>query len=107
MTTHRRYELAATAGAVILAALAMACIYHGLYAPAAAPGLGTAVLLEAAARERRRHHRALEEHEWARQQALGLDPAPLNPCCLLGQTSHGVAHRSCTDPSTSTGSSTT
>ncbi len=97
MTTHRRYELAATAGTLILATLAVACFHHGLGALALAPGLGAAVLAEAAVRERRRHHRAVAEHEWARQEALGLDPGPLDPCCLLGRTSRGAAHRGCTD----------
>ncbi|MFE9684140.1 hypothetical protein [Streptomyces sp. NPDC006285] len=100
MITHRRYELAATAGAVILAALTVACVYRDLLLPAVGLALGAAVLLEAAVRERRRYLRAVEEAEWARQQALGLAPAPLDPCCLLGKTSHGAAHRACTDPRT-------
>ncbi|MGW0566115.1 hypothetical protein [Streptomyces tauricus] len=98
MTTHRRYELAATAGAVILAALTVACVYRSLYAPALGLALGVAVLLEAAVRERRRHHRAVAEAEWARQRALGLDPGPLDPCCLLGRDSRGAAHSNCTRP---------
>ncbi|MEW2567678.1 hypothetical protein [Streptomyces sp. NPDC047070] len=101
MTIHRRYELAATAGALLLAALAAACVYHGLSALALAPGLGAAISAEAAVRERRRHRRVLAEHEWARQEALGRNPAPLDPCCLLGQASHGAAHRGCTDRRTS------
>ncbi|GGX99112.1 hypothetical protein [Streptomyces fructofermentans] len=96
MTTHRRYQYAATAGTVLLAALTLACAHHGLYAPALYLALGTAVLAEAAVRERRQHQRAVAECEWARRRELGHTPPPLEPCCLLSEASHGAAHRNCT-----------
>ncbi|WP_405925456.1 hypothetical protein [Streptomyces sp. NBC_00035] len=92
MTIHRHYQYGATTGAITLTALAVICLYRDLHAPAAGLALGAAVLTEAAVRERRRHRRVLAEHEWARQQALGLNPAPLRPCCLLARTSRGRAH---------------
>lgn len=98
MTTHRHYQLGATAGAIVLGVLAAACIYQGLYAPALGLALGVTVLAEAAAREGRRHRRAVQECEWVRQRALGRNPAPLRPCCLLARASHGAAHDGkCTD----------
>ncbi|WP_405909590.1 hypothetical protein OG742_37310 [Streptomyces sp. NBC_00828] len=96
MTIHRHYQYGATTGAITLTALAAICLYRDLYAPAAGLALGAAVLTEAAVRERRRHRRVLAEHEWARRRALGLNPAPLRPCCLLGQASGGTVHRQCT-----------
>lgn len=99
MTSHRRYQFAASVGAAVVATIGAACAYRGLYLVAAMFGITFAVLLEAAARERRRHFRVLDEHAWARQRALGLNPKPLRPCCLLGQATRGSTHRQCTDVS--------
>ncbi|MGW3410282.1 hypothetical protein [Streptomyces sp. NPDC000888] len=100
--THRRYQYGAAAGTVLLAAAATACVHRGMYAVAAMFGIGVAILLEAAARERRRHLRTRAEHEWARRAALGKNPAPLRPCCLLARTSRGKAHHhTCTRDPTS------
>jgi hypothetical protein len=90
--THRHNQYAAAAGAALLAAVAAATVYRGMYAAAAMFGIGVAVCLEAAVRERRRHLRAVAEHEWARQAAVGDSPQPLRPCCLLAQASRGRAH---------------
>ncbi len=92
MTSPRRYQHAATAGAVPLAAAAITAIAHGLYLPACAFAFGVLILAEAALREDRRVRRAQLECEWARRRALGEQPAPLDPCCLLARASHGQAH---------------
>lgn len=97
MSTYRRYQHAATAGAVFLAAAAVHSGLHGQYIPAAMFGFGMLVLTEAALREHRRHRRAQLECEWARRRALGENPAPLDPCCLLARATRGEAHdRKCT-----------
>ncbi|WP_406365225.1 hypothetical protein [Streptomyces sp. NBC_00645] len=90
--THRHYQYAAGAGAVLLATAATACLYRDLYVIAAMFWVGVAVCLEASARERRRHLRSVAEHEWARRVAVGDNPQPLRPCCLLAGTSRGRAH---------------
>jgi hypothetical protein len=98
VTRHRRHQRAAGLGAVLLAAAGIGCGLHELYPHAALLGLGVLVLTEAALRASRRHRREIAEHDAARQRALGEWPAPLFPCCLLGQSSHGRAHAaSCTD----------
>ncbi|MFF9215587.1 hypothetical protein [Streptomyces viridosporus] len=90
--TSRRYQHAATAGAVLLAAAAIGAAIHHHYVPACGFALSVLILIEAALREHRRHRRAQLECEWARRRALGENPAPLNPCCLLARSSHGQAH---------------
>ncbi|MFF9043305.1 hypothetical protein [Streptomyces parvulus] len=92
MPSPRRTLQAAAGGAVLLAAAAVNALAHGLYIPAACFGLGVLVLIEAALREHRRLRRRRLEAEWARRSALGEHPAPLTPCCLLAQASHGEAH---------------
>ncbi|MGW2170377.1 hypothetical protein ACWC1C_07575 [Streptomyces sp. NPDC001705] len=92
MPSPRRTLQAAVTGAVLLAAAAANALAHGLHIPAAYFGLGVLILTEAALREHRRLRRRRLEAEWARRRALGEHPAPLNPCCLLAQTSHGAAH---------------
>ncbi|MEW2451236.1 hypothetical protein AB0896_27385 [Streptomyces parvulus] len=92
MPSPRRTLHAAVAGAVLLAAAAANALAHGLYIPAACFGLGVLILTEAALREHRRLRRRRLEAEWVRRRALGEHPAPLNPCCLLAQASHGEAH---------------
>ncbi len=54
-----------------------------------------------ATREYAHHKRTVAEHDWARRQALGHNPPPLNPCCRLGRASYGAAHdHLCTDLTT-------
>ncbi|MCX4974258.1 hypothetical protein [Streptomyces sp. NBC_00620] len=96
--THRRYQYGAAAGTLLLAVAATVCVYRGMHVVAVVFGVGVLVLLEAAARETRRLRRARTECDWARRRALGENPAPLKPCCLLGAASHGQVHRNCTDP---------
>ena len=97
VSTYRRYQHAATAGAVLLTAAAVGAVLHHQYVPACGFAFGVLVLAEAALREHRRHRRAQLECEWARRRALGERPAPLDPCCLLARASHGQAHdRQCT-----------
>jgi hypothetical protein len=98
VTRHRRHQHAAALGAVLLAAAGIGCGLHELYPHAALLGLGVLVLTEAALRANRRHRREIAEHDVARRRALGEWPAPLFPCCLLGQSSRGRAHAAgCTD----------
>jgi hypothetical protein len=92
LTSHRRYQYAAAVGAVILAALGVACFHQHLWLPALVVGVGSGVLFEASARERRNHLRTVTEHEWARRAAVGDNPEPLRPCCLLAGASRGRAH---------------
>lgn len=100
MTLHRHYQHGATLGAVLLAAATITTAAHRMYVPATVFALGVLVLTEAALRERRRHQRTVLEHDWARRRALGEQPPPLTPCCLLSETSDGQAHdHKCTDPS--------
>ncbi|MGW0131925.1 hypothetical protein [Streptomyces sp. NPDC003299] len=64
------------------------------------PGLYvTAFFTWVALRLRADHHRTLAEHDWARRNALGQCPPPLDPCCHLGRASGGTTHdlRRCTD----------
>jgi hypothetical protein len=97
VSTYRRYQHAATIGAIVLATAAVHSALGRQHIPAALFGLGVLVLTEAALREHRRHRRARLECEWARRRALGEHPAPLDPCCLLERASHGQAHdRHCT-----------
>jgi len=97
VSTYRRYQHAATIGAVFLAAAAVHSALDDQHLPAALFGFGMLVLTEAALREHRRHRRTQLECEWARRRALGEHPAPLDPCCLLARHSHGQAHdRKCT-----------
>ncbi|MEU5908890.1 hypothetical protein ABZ780_31560, partial [Micromonospora sp. NPDC047467] len=65
----------------------------------ALPGLCAAALFAwDAARSYTAHHRVVAEHDWARRRALGDNPPPLDPCCLLAQHSSGAAHdHKCTD----------
>ncbi|WP_314411409.1 hypothetical protein [Streptomyces sp. DSM 40484] len=102
MTTHLRYALSATAGAIALAALATACVAQRLHLVAAFMVLGAAVLAEAAVREYRRHRRVVAEAQWVRRACTPYcpHPGPLDPCCLLAKASRGKAHRYCTRPST-------
>ncbi|MDT6983716.1 hypothetical protein ACFSUJ_12080 [Streptomyces lusitanus] len=96
----RRYQHAATAGAVLLTAAAIATALNGLYIQACLFAIGVLILTEATLREHRRHRRARAECDWARRRALGENPAPLNPCCLLAAASNGHAHdHRCTDHS--------
>ncbi|MEV6124406.1 hypothetical protein AB0M23_28515 [Streptomyces sp. NPDC052077] len=91
------HQHAATAGAVLCAAAAFHALVRGQAAVAVLFGLGVLVLAEAAFRERRRLRRARLECAWAQRRALGQDPAPLDPCCLLARHSNGRAHdRKCT-----------
>ena len=93
----RRYQHAATIGAIVLAAATAGALASGLYVPACGFAFGVLVLVEAALREHRRVNRAQLECEWARRRALGMTPPPLDPCCLLSLHSHGQAHdRKCT-----------
>ncbi|MFF5795767.1 hypothetical protein [Streptomyces albogriseolus] len=93
----RRYQHAATAGAVLLTAAAIAAAANHQFTPACGFAMGVLILTEAALREHRRHRRVRAECEWARRRALGEHPAPLDPCCLLVRYSHGEAHdRKCT-----------
>lgn len=92
MTTHRRYQYAATAGAVLLAAACADALAHRMYAPALLFSLGVLVLTEAALREHRRLRRRRLEDEWARRRALGETPPPLTPCCLLNAHSADDIH---------------
>ncbi|MBL3669086.1 hypothetical protein JL475_24445 [Streptomyces sp. M2CJ-2] len=97
MSSPRRYQHAATAGAVLLAAATIGAILHRQYTPACGFAIGMLILTEAALREHRRIRRTKLECEWARRRELGENPAPLNPCCLLARHSHGQAHdRKCT-----------
>ncbi|MGI5408687.1 hypothetical protein ACQEV9_18075 [Streptomyces chartreusis] len=92
MIPPRRYEYAAAAGAVLLAtACARALLLHA-YPPAALFAVGALVLAEAAVREHRRLKRRRLEADWARRRALGENPPPLDPCCLLATHSHGEGH---------------
>ncbi|MFE9935886.1 hypothetical protein [Streptomyces hirsutus] len=97
MTSPRRYQHAATAGAVLLAAATIGALCHRQYVPACALSVGILILTEAALREHRHVRRIELECEWGRRRARGENPAPLNPCCLLARASHGQAHdRKCT-----------
>lgn len=95
--THRRYQYAATAGAVLLAAACAGSIAHRAYPPAVLFGLGVLVLTEAALREHSRLRRQRLEDDWARRRALGEKPPALTPCCLLAhRTGQDVHDRNCT-----------
>jgi len=98
VTTHQRYARACTLGALLAAAGAIACYSEPI--PAAGLAYGAAVLAWCASREYAAHRRILLEHEWARRRALGEQPAPLTPCCLLWVYSDGHVHdgRRCTRP---------
>ncbi|WP_320784156.1 hypothetical protein [Streptomyces sp. CRN 30] len=94
----RRYQYAATAGAILLAASTIGALCHRQYVPACGFALGTLILSEAAHREHRHLRRIQLEADWTRRRALGETPEPLNPCCLLAQHSGGEAHdHKCTD----------
>ncbi|RSR98056.1 hypothetical protein EF913_28415 [Streptomyces sp. WAC04189] len=92
MTSPRRYQHAATAGAVLLAAAAITATAHGLYLPACGFAFGVLILTEAALREAGHVRRRQLEAEWARRRALGETPPPLTPCCVLGHASNDQAH---------------
>ncbi|MCM8548934.1 hypothetical protein [Streptomyces sp. STCH 565 A] len=97
MRSPRRYQHAATGGAVLLTAACVNALVHDEEIPAILFGLGVLVLTEAALREHRHLRRQRLEHDWARRRALGHNPAPLTPCCLLARASHDQAHdRNCT-----------
>ncbi|MFF9279552.1 hypothetical protein [Streptomyces griseosporeus] len=99
MSSPRRYQHAATAGAVLLTAATVGALMHRQYMPAALFAFGVLVLTEAALREHRRIRRARLECDWARHRALGENPPPLDPCCLLARHTHGQAHDvRCTGP---------
>ncbi|MER6531179.1 hypothetical protein [Streptomyces sp. NPDC001508] len=102
MMPRRRYQHAASVGAVLLAAAGIASGLRGLPLQAAVLGIGVLVLTEAAIREHRRHQRYALEQKWARRHAAGDNPPPLVPCCLLAHHSHGQAHdHRCTRPGSS------
>ncbi|MFF9285432.1 hypothetical protein [Streptomyces griseosporeus] len=99
MPNPRRYQHASTVGAILLAAAAVGALLHRQYAPAALFAFGVLVLTEAALREHRRLRRARLECDWARRHALGENPPPLDPCCLLARASQGASHdHRCTGP---------
>ncbi|MFC5217291.1 hypothetical protein [Streptomyces coerulescens] len=101
MTTHRRYQYAATAGAVLLAAACTSALIHRAYVAAALFGFGVLVLTEAALREHRRLRRRRLEDNWARRRALGENPPALTPCCLLNAHAVDDIHdRHCTSDHT-------
>lgn len=88
-----KLELAYNAGAVTLAVLGLAAVMHDLVLVAGVLAFGTAACMGGANQERRRHLRTLAEHDWARRVAVGEQPRPLRPCCLLAGTSRGRAHQ--------------
>ncbi|WP_330349612.1 hypothetical protein [Streptomyces sp. NBC_00582] len=99
MTRHQRRQHAATAGAIALAAAAIALAWHGLYGEAVLAGVVVLSLTDAALRAHREHQRELAEFDWARQRGLAMDPPPLKPCCWIGSSSRGRAHNPrCTRP---------
>ncbi|QJT01771.1 hypothetical protein G9272_16840 [Streptomyces asoensis] len=92
MTRHSRQRNVAFLGAVVLAAAAIVGGLRHLYPYALVLGFGVLVLTEAALRADRAHRREVREHDWARRQAVGENPGPLWPCCLLAEASKGEAH---------------
>jgi len=101
--TYRRYQYAATAGAILLAAACAGSLIHRAFAPAVLFGLGVLVLTEAALREHSRLKRRRLEDDWARRRALGENPPALTPCCLLNAHSADDIHdRNCTSDHTLT-----
>ncbi|MFF3928602.1 hypothetical protein [Streptomyces hirsutus] len=91
---HRRYQHAATASAVLLAAAGVGSAAHRLYPHAALLGLGVLVCTEAALREQRRHRRLEAERAWVRRRHTLYcpHPGPLTPCCRLHENSYGQVH---------------
>lgn len=96
MTTHRRHQLACTAGAFTVGLGGTLCIRAGQWPPAIMLALGALILIDASLREGRAHRRVLEEHEHARRTALGEQPPPLDPCCPLWRSSGTVHASTCT-----------
>lgn len=92
MIPPRRYEYAAAAGAVLLSTACARAVFLHAYVAAVLFAFGALVLAEAAFREHRRLKRRRLEADWARRRALGENPPPLDPCCLLATHSHGEAH---------------
>ncbi|MFJ5151405.1 hypothetical protein ACIQCF_07415 [Streptomyces sp. NPDC088353] len=98
MTPHLRTARACTAATGLLTA--SAC-YSATFNPwLALPGLYAAAFFAwCAARCYAAHQRLVAEHDWARRRALGDNPPPLNPCCMLAHYSEGAAHDPrCTRP---------
>lgn len=102
MTRHARQRALAAAGALVLAAASVVGSLQRQWPYALVLAFGVIVLTEAALRADRRHRREVAEHRWARERGAGVNPAPLWPCCLLGESSRGQAHSpACTsDPTT-------
>ncbi|EGX60129.1 hypothetical protein SZN_09411 [Streptomyces zinciresistens K42] len=92
----RRYQHAAIAGAIVLAAAAAGSAAQHALVPACLFGLGVLVLTEAALREHRRLKRRRLEADWTRARALGHTPAPLTPCCLLNGHAEDIHDQNCT-----------
>ena len=101
MTPALRYGHAATAAAVVFITAAAYLAHTGHWLPAAALIYTAALFTWIATREYATHKRTRLEHDWARRQALGHNPPPLDPCCRLGRASYGAAHdHLCTDLTT-------
>ncbi|MFD4968914.1 hypothetical protein [Streptomyces sp. NPDC058424] len=98
MTPHRTTARACTAATPLLAA--SACYSATTNPWLALPGLYAAAFLAwTAARLHTAHQRTVAEHDWARRRALGKNPPPLTPCCMLARHSDGAAHdHRCTRP---------
>jgi hypothetical protein len=100
----RRYQHAATAGAVTLTACALTEAVLGLHLYAALFSVGAALCAEAALRERRHQDRRRAEAVRAELAARPdcPEPPPLVPCCLLAEATGGaVHHHRCTRPGSS------
>jgi len=101
MTPALRYGHAATLTAILFTTAAAYLAHTGHWLPAAALIYTAIFFTWIATREYATHKRTLLEHDWARRQALGHNPPPLDPCCRLGRASYGAAHdHLCTDLTT-------